>query len=137
MGRMEMEVSIKYGDPFVKKPVVFSTSLWGEFDLRPVNPNFRRENLVFRLEGDMFENEAGVLYTLDTEPKEPISFEVDKVIFNDPATIVYWKDGTKTVVKTQNGESFDTEKGLAMAISKKAYGNKGNYNEVFKKNNAV
>lgn len=54
-----------------------------------------------------------------------------KVIFNDPATIVYWKDGTKTVVKAE-GESFDPEKGLAMAITKKHLGNEGNYYDIFR-----
>ncbi len=54
-----------------------------------------------------------------------------KVIFNDPATIVIWEDGSKTVVKC-DCESFDPEKGLAMAIAKKALGNRGNYYETFK-----
>ena len=54
-------------------------------------------------------------------------------MFNNPATIVIWSDGTKTVVKCQEGENYDPEKGMAMAISKKALGNKGNYCEVFKK----
>ena len=58
---------------------------------------------------------------------------ITKVIFNDPATIVFWSDGTKTVVKRIFEDTFDKEKGLAMAISKKAMGNKGNYYEVFKK----
>lgn len=56
------------------------------------------------------------------------------VIFNDPATIVFWNDGTKTVVKAQNGEAFDPEKGLAMAICKKMIGkNTGRYYKIFKK----
>lgn len=59
--------------------------------------------------------------------------EIKNVIFNDPATIVFWEDGTKTVVKCQNGDEFDPEKGLAMAIAKKAYGNKGNYCNKMKK----
>lgn len=54
-----------------------------------------------------------------------------KVIFNDPATIVFWGDGTKTVVKAVN-EPFDPEKGLAMAIAKYHFGNQGNYYNVFK-----
>lgn len=58
--------------------------------------------------------------------------EIKSVIYNDPATIVFWKDGTKTVVKCKN-EKFDPEKGLAMAFSKKMLGNKGNYYNVFKK----
>lgn len=56
-----------------------------------------------------------------------------KVIFNDPATIVIWSDNTKTVVKCQPGDTYDAEKGLALCISKKFLGNKGNFNEVFKK----
>ena len=55
--------------------------------------------------------------------------EVKKVIFNDPATIVYWKDGTKTVVKCQKSDDFDPEKGFAMAFLKKCWGNKGNFND--------
>lgn len=62
--------------------------------------------------------------------------KIDHVIFNDPATIVFWEDGTKTVVHANN-EAFDKEKGLAMAIAKKAYGNGYDYYGVFKKNNAV
>lgn len=58
--------------------------------------------------------------------------QIEKVIFNDPATIVIWKDGTKTVVKAHN-EAYDPEKGLAMAITKKALGNEGNYFETVKK----
>lgn len=53
-------------------------------------------------------------------------FQIEKVIFHEPATIVYWADGTKTVVKAEN-EDFDPEKGLAMAITKKVFGNKGSY----------
>lgn len=57
---------------------------------------------------------------------------IKKVKFNPPATIVFWTDNTKTVVKC-NGEDYDPEKGLAMCISKKVLGDKGNYYEVFKK----
>lgn len=59
--------------------------------------------------------------------------EIKNVIFNDPATIVFWADGTKTVVKAQNGDKFDPEKGLAMAIAKRVFGNKGNYCNQLKK----
>ena len=64
---------------------------------------------------------------------KPLSFEIETVVFNDPATIVIWKDNTKTVVKCQEGDEFDPEKGLAMAIAKKALGNKSNFNNTIKK----
>lgn len=63
---------------------------------------------------------------------DPDRIQPKKVIFNDPATIVYWPDRSKTIVKAE-GEDFDPEKGLAMAIAKKYLGNKGNYYDVFRK----
>lgn len=63
----------------------------------------------------------------------PMLPEIKDVIFNDPATIVFWEDGTKTIVKCRKelGDTYSKETGLAMAIAKKAYGNKGNFNDVF------
>lgn len=46
---------------------------------------------------------------------------IKRVIFNPPATIVLWEDGTKTVVKCHN-EPFDKEKGLAMALLRAKHG---------------
>ena len=59
--------------------------------------------------------------------------EIKKIIFNNPATIVYWEDGTKTIVKCGSGDTWDKEKGLAMCFVKKLLGNKGNFNEKIKK----
>lgn len=81
-------------------------------------------------------DKSGITFTYDLYkiPKNniDISNTIKKVIFNDPATIVFWKDGTKTVVKCEN-EAYDPEKGLAMAISKRVLGDKGHYYETFKK----
>ena len=63
---------------------------------------------------------------------DPTVPEILDVVFNGPATIIFWADGTKTVVKAIYDE-FDPEKGLAMAIAKKALGNKGNYCNVIKR----
>lgn len=61
--------------------------------------------------------------------------DIKDVIFNPPATIVLWTDEAKTVVKCQERENdeYSKEVGLAMCICKKVYGNKGNYNNIFKK----
>ena len=59
---------------------------------------------------------------------------IKEVIFNPPATIVFWSDNTKTVVKADYAyDSYDPEKGIAMAISKKMLGdNKYEYYNVYK-----
>ena len=55
------------------------------------------------------------------------------VIFNPPATIVFWEDGEKTVVKCGEGEAYDKEKGLAMAFCKRVWDNAGRFNNMFEK----
>ena len=54
------------------------------------------------------------------------------VIFSGPATVIIWDDDTKTVVKQQINDVYSEETGFAMCIAKKALGNKGRFNEVFK-----
>lgn len=58
---------------------------------------------------------------------------ITDVIFNDPATIVFWSDGTKTVVKCCEDDVFDEEKGLTMAICKKTMGSDERFHKVLKK----
>lgn len=59
---------------------------------------------------------------------------IEKVIFNPPATIVYWKDGTRTIVKCSANDTFDKEKGLAMCYMKKALGNDSErFHRIFRK----
>ena len=92
----------------------------------------------------MFEMEDGPMYSMNvaccradmiTRNRSYISMSKKdtpkNVIFNDPATIVYWEDGTRTVVKAED-EPFDPEKGLAMAIAKRHLGNEGNYYDIFR-----
>ena len=48
---------------------------------------------------------------------------ITRVIHNNPATIVFWDDGTKTVARTQNGDPYDPTAGLLVCIMKKMIGN--------------
>lgn len=49
-----------------------------------------------------------------------------KIIFNGPATIVIWDDGAKTVVKQSKYDDYDYEKGFAMCVVKRVFGDKRN-----------
>lgn len=60
--------------------------------------------------------------------------DIKKVIFDGPATIVFWSDGTKTVSKAAKNDCIDVEKGLAMAISKKIIGNYSNFKKILREN---
>lgn len=67
--------------------------------------------------------------------KKTIMNKVVKVIYNKPATIVFWSDGTKTVVKCEKKDKYDPEKGFFIACTKKLFGN--NYAAVGKMNRAL
>lgn len=59
---------------------------------------------------------------------------IEKVIFNPPATIVFWKSGGKTVVKCNEPDEYDKAKGVALCYMKKALMNSsGEFNKQLRK----
>lgn len=89
-------------------------------------------SITFNGERDLFADgwNAAMQYMKHNSPtSDPIPLPED-VIFNDPATIVYWDDCTKTVVKCQPGDVFSAETGLITAMLKKYMGNDNTFNRV-------
>ena len=62
----------------------------------------------------------------DGEYEEDVPFwgipDIRKIIFNPPATVVYWDDGTKTVVKCIEGQPYEKYAGFCAACMKKMFG---------------
>lgn len=58
----------------------------------------------------------------DIVMKESKDIKICKVIFSGPATIVFWNDGSKTVVKCTKGDQLNYEMGIAMCALKKLFG---------------
>lgn len=48
---------------------------------------------------------------------------IKKVIYNPPATIILWSDGTKTTSKCEYGDVYSKEMGFMLCVLKKKYGN--------------
>lgn len=96
------------------------------------NIDFLRNYFMFNPDISIFKSAEEKICNIVLPENSKNNLDIKKVIFNKPAVIVFWKDGTKTIVKAQGDEPYDKEKGLAMAIAKKALGNKGNYWNVFK-----
>lgn len=59
--------------------------------------------------------------------------KIEKVIFNNPATIILWTDGSKTVVKCQPGDIYSKEVGFITAYLKKLLGNDNTFNKEINK----
>ena len=49
---------------------------------------------------------------------------IKKIIYNPPATIILWNDGTKTTSKCEYGDVYSKEMGFMLCVLKKKYGNK-------------
>lgn len=59
---------------------------------------------------------------------------IDKVIFNPPATIVIFKDGTKEVVKCSEGDEYSSENGFAQAMMNVMFGSRSQLKSFIRKN---
>lgn len=90
----------------------------GKFD------RFKEEIEMPRRRNDFYDSLFSASCFLGPEKVKADPFEIKNVVFNDPLTIVIWEDGTKTFIKRNEQDSYDPEKALAMAIAKKALGNK-------------
>lgn len=52
--------------------------------------------------------------------------KIKKIILNNPATVIFWNDNSKTVVKCTDGDKYNPLNGIAIAfmkgmLDKKAY----------------
>ena len=55
---------------------------------------------------------------------------VEKIISNGPATIVFWNDGTKTVVKCDIYDEYDLYDAVANALAKKIFGSTSKFHRI-------
>lgn len=78
---------------------------WKEY-----NPDYFRNHII-----------PGSFVYLD-EDKNLKEVYIKKVMYSNPATIVFWSDGTKTVSKCHAGDAYSPEAGLVLCILKKTQG---------------
>ena len=57
---------------------------------------------------------------------------IKKVIFNPPAPIILWEDGTKTVVKAMKSVEFNPYYGFTAAVTKKVFDSNSRVNDLVK-----
>ena len=64
--------------------------------------------------------------------------DVEKIIFNNFKTIVFWNDGTKTIVSmSQEERNFDPEDAFRAAYTKKMYGTNSKIKRVIKEKSNI
>lgn len=122
LGSAQMNLELEDGRTFQFNPGDLLRDRQGDWRIR------KREESVF--DSMRYMHWANCVMEEATKKKGETNMtaaSIKNVIFTPPATIVYWSDGSKTVVKCSEKDVFDPEKGLAMAIAKRCGGNKGSY----------
>lgn len=122
LGSVQTNLELEDGRTFQFNPGDLLRDRQGDWHIR------KREESVF--DSMRYMHWANGVMEEATKKKEETNMtaaSIKNVIFAPPATIVYWSDGSKTVVKCSEKDVFDPEKGLAMAIAKRCGGNKGSY----------
>lgn len=125
--RQEQLYLYQYLQPYMK-PVEVKTNVsvstsqnidkLHKFVKRLLNNEYGRHNA---------ERNDPLIKTVKTSEKEKsivstIDFRVKKIMHNGPATIVFWKDGTKTVVRLKEGDKYDQYAAFTAAVAKRLYG---------------
>lgn len=91
--------------------------------------------MLYDLFGTMFEGampQDGYIGHYRGSPVMTMPFP-KRIICNPPATIVFWKDGTKTVVKAMEGQEYSPYFGYLAALSKRIYGSNSFVQSMLKK----
>lgn len=65
----------------------------------------------------------GTTTELECHSRSKNKYAPKKIIYNGKATIVFWIDGTKTIVKKAKGEPYNRYNAFCAALAKKVFGN--------------
>lgn len=122
LGSVQMNLELEDGRTFQFNPGDLLRDRQGDWRIR------KPEELV--LDSMRYMHWADRVMEEATKKKEETNMtaaSIKNVIFNPPATIVFWTDGSKTVAKCDVKDEFDPEKGLAMAIAKHCASNSDDF----------
>lgn len=97
---------------------------------RMVSYPYPNQNIVSSILDDVLRSVSAASIPVNRPTAMTAVHQPAQVIFNPPATIVYWRDGTKTVVRCDNDEF--SEEFVAMACMRKIFGTRNAFKAQFK-----
>lgn len=97
----------------------FMQTIYKELE-QEINNSFLENELA----EDEIDNDLNLIRMIEElEEEEQYNYlAFEKIIFNDPATIVIWADGTRTIVKACKEDKFDKGVGLKTALLQRVFG---------------
>ena len=122
LGSIQMTLELEDGRSFQFNPGDLLRDRQGDWRMRKPEESVL-DSMRYMHWADRVMEEA----TKKKEETNMTAASIKNVIFNPPATIVFWTDGSKTVVKCNAKDEFDPEKGMAMAIAKRCANNSDDF----------
>lgn len=97
----------------------FMQTIYKELE-QEINNSFLENELA----EDEIDNDLNLIRMIEElEEEEQYDYlAYERIIFNDPATIIIWADGTRTVVKACKEDKFDKGVGLKTALLQRVFG---------------
>lgn len=104
---------------FIDEIDEFMQTVYKELE-QEINNSF----LEKELDEDEIDNDLNLIRMIEElEEEEQYNYlAYERIIFNNPATIVLWADGTRTVVKACKEDKFDKGVGLKTALLQRVFG---------------
>lgn len=81
------------------------------------NTNSKTRKTIYRNNNDILSSCVYLDEFLNDYMATP-KFDLKDIKISGPATIAFWTDGSKTIVKCQKADQYDAEKGIIMAVCK-------------------
>ena len=80
-------------------------------------------------------NPSALWFNPFSAPKK--SLTVERIIVNGDATIIFWKDESKTIVKKSADDQYDLHHAFCAALAKRVYGSNSAVKKMIKKKTKV
>lgn len=114
------------------------TSISGSFEI-PYEAEYKVDYLNNDLFHELFATSNATnkkkfsLFDMLEDAVECEELTIERIIFNDPATVIFWSDGEKTVVKTAEGDTYSPYYGFCCAVAKRIFGNNSAIKKIMKR----
>lgn len=125
------------------EPVQLSNRIPSSYDRRPdCFPYYKKSEKPIGTvdEKTISISDRGFSFTATVDPGELkklyvifMGYYPEKIVHNGPATIVFWPDRTKTVVKCSENDIYDPFDAFTAALAKKIYGTTSSVKTMLKK----
>ena len=123
----------KFLDTYIEPPKINMANAFTDFQKRSYILAAALGKSISETTAKMNKALEGVKIDMKKSTETELNCEVNRIIFNPPATIVFWKDGSKTVVKCHGDQTFNPYYGFCAALAKHIYKSNSAVNRIVDK----